>query len=252
MGYSRATLMKNKALSINRLSFCFGSKLVLNNIDIDLEEGCFHALLGPNGAGKSTLFSILTQLLMPQQGNIFVNGRSLTDAPRSALKTMGIVFQESTLDLDLTVTQNLSYHASLHGMSNTEATQSINRELARLKLENRADEKVRCLNGGHRRRVEIARALLHRPKLLLLDEPTVGLDLETREAINKHIRMLCREDGITALWATHLIDEIEMDDQVIILHHGKVQTHGICHILMELHQSDSLHTLFTLITEPKT
>ncbi|MCH7478182.1 MAG: ATP-binding cassette domain-containing protein, partial [SAR324 cluster bacterium] len=117
---------------------------------------------------------------------------------------IGVVFQQPTLDLDLTVRQNLLYHAALHGLGRTESLARIETELGRLGMAERARERVRRLNGGHRRRVEIARALLHRPGLLLLDEPTVGLDVPTRQAIVAHVHSLAREDGVAVLWATHL------------------------------------------------
>jgi len=210
------------ALSISGLSHNYGARAALDNVSFSVEKGVFCALLGPNGAGKSTLYSRLTRLITGAPAQISIAGVDLETAPRKALARMGIVFQQSTLDLDLTAHQNLTYFAALHGIGGREARVRIAAALERLDMAERAHEKVRALNGGHRRRTEIARALLHRPQVLLLDEATVGLDAAARNQITAHVHDLCADEGITVLWATHLTDEIEPDDQVVILHHGKV------------------------------
>ena len=153
-------------------------------------------------------------------------GQSLKHQPAEAMRQIGVVFQQNALDLDLTVRQNLQYHAALHGLSRKEARARGDRELERFNLLERANDAVRQLNGGHRRRVEIARALLHEPTLLLLDEPTVGLDVASRKALNEHVRTLCEEDGLTVLWATHLIEEVREEDRVLILHQGQLLADG--------------------------
>ena len=213
-------------IEASNLSFRYGDKTVLREVSFALTSGRFHALLGPNGAGKSTLFGLLTRLLALQQGDILVAGQSLKKQPAEAMRQIGVVFQQNALDLDLTVRQNLQYHAALHGLSRKEARVRGDRELERFSLEDRANDAVRQLNGGHRRRVEIARALLHNPSLLLLDEPTVGLDVASRKALNEHVRTLCDEDGLTVLWATHLIEEVRADDRVLILHQGQLLADG--------------------------
>ena len=143
-----------------------------------------------------------------------------------ALRILGVVFQSRTLDLDLSVTQNLMYHAALHGIGKREAGERADDVLARIALRDRARDKVRNLSGGQMRRVEIARALLHRPRLLVLDEPTVGLDIKSRADILGHVRQLIADEGIGVLWATHLIDEVAQDDQIIVLHQGRVLADG--------------------------
>ena len=213
-------------IEASNLSFRYGNKPVLREVSFALTSGRFHALLGPNGAGKSTLFGLLTRLLALQQGDIRLAGQSLKKQPAEAMRQIGVVFQQNALDLDLTVRQNLQYHAALHGLSRREARVRGDRELERFKLLDRANDAVRQLNGGHRRRVEIARALLHEPSLLLLDEPTVGLDVASRKALNEHVRTLCDEDGLTVLWATHLIEEVRADDRVLILHQGQLLADG--------------------------
>ncbi|MGQ7271300.1 ATP-binding cassette domain-containing protein [Marinobacter nauticus] len=213
-------------IEASNLSFRYGDRPVLREVSFALTSGRFHALLGPNGAGKSTLFGLLTRLLTLQQGELRLAGQSLKHQPAEAMRQIGVVFQQNALDLDLTVRQNLQYHAALHGLSRKEARARGDRELERFNLLERANDAVRQLNGGHRRRVEIARALLHEPSLLLLDEPTVGLDVASRKALNEHVRTLSEEDGLTVLWATHLIEEVRADDRVLILHQGQLLADG--------------------------
>ena len=208
------------ALEVSGVGFAYGARQTLNDLAFELAPGRFGALLGPNGAGKSTLIALLTRLYDLQQGDIRIFGHSLRDEPRQALRQLGVVFQQSTLDLDLSVQQNLAYHAALHGMPRREAQARIDEELLRQDLAERRHDKVRTLNGGHRRRVEIARALLHQPRLLLLDEASAGLDPASRLALGRHVRNLCREQDLCVLWTTHLLDEIEPSDDLLILHRG--------------------------------
>lgn len=212
------------ALDVSHVSYHYGARKALDDVSFSLAPGRFSALLGPNGAGKSTLFSLLTRLLVTGEGKITVAGHDLAHEPRAALSKIGVVFQQPTLDLDMSVARNMSYFAALHGLSGREAQTRIDDALDRLNMRERAAEKVRSLNGGHRRRMEIARALVHRPEILMLDEPTVGLDTASRRAITAHVHDLAR-DGLTVFWATHLVDEIEPDDDVVILHQGRVLAH---------------------------
>ncbi len=214
------------ALGVERLSYSFGARRALDDVSFTIRPGAFTVLLGPNGAGKTTLFSLITRLYDSGEGSVRILGHDLRQQPLKALARIGVVFQQPTLDLDLSVMQNLRYHAALQGIARAEATRRAETELDRLEMLERRDEKVRRLNGGHRRRVEIARALLHRPALLLLDEPTVGLDVPTRRGLVEHVHGLCRDDGIAVLWATHLIDEAAADDRVIVLHRGRVRADG--------------------------
>jgi len=214
------------ALAVEGLGYAYGPVVALDNVSFDVRPSRFTGLLGPNGAGKTTLFALITRLLRPASGWIEIAGEDLAEASSAALAPLGIVFQQPTLDLDLTVRQNLRYFASLRGMARSQADRRIERELERMDMGARAHERVRTLNGGHRRRVEIARALLHDPQLLILDEPTVGLDVPTRAAIVDHVHGLAQQDGLAVLWATHLIDEILDDDTLIVLHKGKVVDRG--------------------------
>ena len=214
------------ALEVEGLSHSFGERKALDGVSFAVRPGAFTVLLGQNGAGKTTLFSLVTRLYNNRSGSIRVYGFEVRRQPSEALARIGVVFQQRTLDLDLTVVQNLRYHAALHGIGGREARARIETELSRIGILDRAGDKVRQLSGGQVRRVEIARALLHRPRLLLLDEPTVGLDIGSRQAILDHVRRLCREERLGLLWATHLIDEVADGDRVIVLHKGRVVADG--------------------------
>lgn len=233
------------ALEVEGLIHDFGSTRALDGVAFSIRTGEFTGLLGLNGAGKTTLYSLVTRLYNNRSGSIRIFGYDVRRQSSKALSMIGVVFQQPTLDLDLTVQQNLHYHASLHGLSWGEARERLEAELARIGLIERAHDKVRSLSGGQRRRVEIARALLHRPKLLLLDEPTVGLDIGSRQDIVDHVRRLCREDGLAVLWATHLIDEIDEGDMVIVLHLGRVLASGHVAEINRRAKASSIRQAFT-------
>jgi ABC-2 type transport system ATP-binding protein len=214
------------ALSVDGVSHAYGSRQALTEVTFSIPPARFAVLLGLNGAGKSTLFSLVTRLYGTQRGRIAIFGHDVARTPGQALRLVGVVFQSRTLDLDLSVTQNLMYHAALHGIGRREARRRANDLLERIALADRAGDKVRSLSGGQMRRVEIARALLHRPRLLILDEPTVGLDIRSRADILDHVRRLVAENAVSVVWATHLIDEVAPSDDVIVLHKGRVLAQG--------------------------
>jgi ABC-2 type transport system ATP-binding protein len=237
------------ALSVMGISHRYGSRQALANVSFDVAPANFTALLGLNGAGKSTLFALITRLFGIQTGRICVFGHDISRAPGEALQSLGVVFQPRTLDLDLSAMQNLLYHAALQGIARREARQRGGELLERIGLGDRTNDKVRDLPGGQMRRLEIARALLHRPRLLLLDEATVGLDVQARADILAHVRMLVTDQGIGVLWATHLFDEINADDDVVVLHHGHVLAQGsVKHVLNESGARD-LDSGFRRLTE---
>ena len=214
------------ALEINGLSHNYGTRRALHNVSLMVPEGSFTMLLGLNGAGKTTLFSLVTGLYHNRTGTIRVCGYDPRRKPSAALSRLGVVFQARTLDLDLTVAQNLLYQAALHGIPGGEARKRTRDLLTQIGLAERARDKIRTLSGGQMRRIEIIRALIHQPALLLLDEPTVGLDIESRVSLLTEVRRRVREEGLGVLWATHLIDEVETSDRVIVLHKGHVLAAG--------------------------
>lgn len=236
------------ALEVCGLSYSYGRRKALDDVSFSIRPSTFAILLGLNGAGKSTLFSLITRLFAARYGTIRIFGHDLRDDPGAALRMLGVVFQARTLDLDLSVYQNLQYHAALHGISRGEAQVRANEILQRMQLRERARDKARSLSGGQMRRIEIARALLHDPRLLLLDEPTVGLDIEARTDILKHVRTLVADKGISAVWATHLIDEVAERDHVIILHKGAVLAEGPAAEIAKSAGAHNIHEAFALLT----
>ena len=237
------------ALSIEDLSFSYGGKKALDQVNFKIQPGECTILLGPNGAGKSTLFSLITRLYDSREGRIELCGFDVKQQTRKALEKLGVVFQQTTLDMDLTVMQNLRYHTALHGMGSKLATQRIQQELERLNMYERRFEKVRQLNGGHRRRVEIARALLHKPSLLLLDEPTVGLDVPSRQSIVEYVHQLVVDEKLAVLWASHLIDEIYPDDPLIVLHKGQVKANGTVDEVLKMANAPTIKDAFNTLTQ---
>ena len=213
---------RRPALLIDNVVKSYGPIRALDGVSFNAQSGEFIALLGPNGAGKSTLFQLLSGLFLPDLGRIEVMGHDMSRDPVPALAQLGIVFQQQTLDLELTVTANLMFHAGLHGMPRAVAQARIDEELTRLGLKDRADDKAGKLSGGNRRRVELVRALMHEPHVLLMDEPTVGLDPASRSDLLKLLLAMRAERGVAVLWATHLCDEVPDADRVIVLHRGKV------------------------------
>ena len=240
------------ALLIEDVSHAFGPRKALVAVNVSIAPGDFCVLLGLNGAGKTTLFSLVTRLYNNTAGTIRVLGHDLRRAPGQALGRLGVVFQQRTLDLDLSIMQNLIYHGALHGLPAAEVKRRAEAELALVGLSDRAGDKVRRLSGGQMRRVEIARALLHRPRLLLLDEPTVGLDIDSRQAIQDRVRALCGDERLAVLWATHLIDEVLPDSRVVVLHQGKVLASGTRDQVTSETGASDIRDAFSLLTrEPR-
>jgi ABC-2 type transport system ATP-binding protein len=239
------------AFAVEGLGHRFGQRQALSEATFAIEPGEFTVLLGLNGAGKTTLFSLATRLYAQREGTIRIFGMDLQRRPLECLQQMGVVFQQPTLDLDLTLEQNLFYHCALHGLSRREAARRIAVEVERVGLSERRRDKCRQLSGGQRRRVEIARALLHQPRLLLLDEPTVGLDISSRQFLLDHVRRLCREKGLAALWATHLIDEAADGARVIVLHKGKVRADGGTAAILGETRAPSLRAAFEILVQER-
>jgi ABC-2 type transport system ATP-binding protein len=208
------------------ISFSYGGTPALRDVSFIVRPGRATMLLGPNGAGKTTLFSLIAKLLPLTSGRLEFLDRDLGNAGYGILAGIGIVFQQPTLDLDLTVDQNLTYAAALSGIARRESSKRIDEVLPRLGLGERRHARAKTLNDGHRRRVEIARALIRQPQLLLLDEPTTGLDMPTRQALVHYLHRLAAESGMAMLWATHLSDEVRPEDDAIVLCRGKLVAQG--------------------------
>jgi ABC-2 type transport system ATP-binding protein len=213
-------------LRINGLTKRYGKQAALRSVSLALAAGSFVALLGPNGAGKSTLFQVLTGLFAADEGDVEVAGHSLRTAATRALRHIGVVFQQISLDLDLSVRRNLLFQADLQGLPRGLANERIGADTARLGLGADLDRKVRELSGGNRRKVELVRANLHRPAVLLMDEATVGLDPKSRQDLLAALHADVRERGTCVLWATHWVEEAQGADRVLVLHKGAVLADG--------------------------
>lgn len=235
------------ALDAVDLSFNYGPTTALDGASVQVPTGTFTVLLGANGAGKTTLFSIVTGLYSARGGTISVMGHDLRRDTLAALGSIGVVFQRPTLDMDLTILQNLRYYAALQGISRADAKSRINEAIATHGLTGLEKRKAAALSGGQRRRVELARALLHNPSLVLLDEPTVGLDLQSRADFVAHVRDMCASRGTGVLWATHLVDEVDETDQAIILDKGRVIESGVVKTLFTKFGVDDVADLFHIV-----
>ncbi len=242
---------RTPALVVSGVSHSFGDRKVLDRVSLTVEQGAFVVLLGLNGAGKSTLFSLITRLYDNVSGEITIRGFDVRRRPSQALQRLGVVFQSRTLDIDLTLMQNLRYHAALHGFAGRAATERAKQALELVGLADRASDKVRSLSGGQVRRVEIARSMMHHPDLLLLDEATVGLDLGARESVVKIVRDLVAKERLGVLWATHLMDEVARTDLVVILHKGVVLYNGPVPQLLTLTGTSSVREAFRSVTGTK-
>ena len=215
-----------RPLVVENVGHSYGARVALDGVSFSVAPATFTMLLGLNGAGKSTLFSLITRLYATRRGRIVIFGHDVAIESGRALAELGVVFQSRALDADISVEQNLVYHGALHGIGPREARKRGAEALERVALADRLRERVSNLSGGQVRRVEIARALIHRPRLLLLDEATAGLDVKARADILTHVRNLVTEQRIGVLWATHLIDEARGGDEVVVLHKGKVLAAG--------------------------
>jgi len=246
-----ATDERAPALLLDNVVKTYGAIRAVDGVSLAASAGEFIALLGPNGAGKTTLFQLLSGLFVPDSGRIEIMGHDMRRDPVPALAKLGIVFQQPTLDLELTTTGNLLFHAGLHGIPRAVAKPRIEKELTRLGLAERAHDKAAQLSGGNRRRLELARALLHEPRLLLMDEATVGLDPASRGDLLKFILALRAERSVAVLWATHLCDEVPNADRVVVLHHGKVMADTTPAELVAREGAATIEQAFLAMTGPQ-
>ncbi|MCF6191310.1 MAG: ATP-binding cassette domain-containing protein [Cocleimonas sp.] len=240
----------NNSVSLKGVHKSYGKVKALDDVSFELQHG-FYALLGSNGAGKSTLFQLLTGLFVPDSGSIEITGVDLNQQLTKALANIGVVFQQSALDLGLTVQANLTFHGRLHGLSTPQIKERSATELERLGILDSANKACKTLSGGNRRKVELVRALLTEPKVLLMDEATVGLDPASRDLLLRYVYDLCNERKICALWATHLIDEAEDAKQVLVLNKGKLLAQGTAQELQKATKTDNLLDAFLQLSGQK-
>ena len=214
----------NAVPAVRVINLCrqYGTRAALVGVSFTVERGELFALLGPNGGGKTTLFKILSTLLSATSGDIEVFGQSLTQNPHAIRSCLGVVFQHPSLDLKLTVMENLQHHGHLYGLHGQVLQQRAVEMLKRLNLADRSNDLVETLSGGMQRRVELAKGLLHKPTLLLLDEPSTGLDPGARRDFNDYLLQLREQEGVTVILTTHIMEEAERCDRVGILHQGKL------------------------------
>jgi len=211
------------AIQTHQLTKAYGSLKAVDNLNIAVDSGEIFGLLGPNGAGKTTAVSMLCTILKPTSGTATVNGFDIIKEPNKVRKSIGIVFQDPSIDDRLTGRENLFMHANLYGVPASEQKERINRILKLVELEDRANDLLRTYSGGMRRRLELGRGLIHYPKVLFLDEPTVGLDPQTRDHIWKYIKDLKQTHDITVVLTTHYMDEADrLANRIGIIDHGKM------------------------------
>lgn len=241
--------MKRKMIEVKSFLKKFGDFVAVDKIDFEVNKGEIFAFLGPNGAGKSTSIKIMTTVSKPTSGEVFVNGFDVSKQQNDVRKSIGIIFQDSTLDEDLTAYENLYYHAVLYKIPKSKRKKKIDELLDYVGLLDRKDDFIRNFSGGMRRRVEIARGLLHNPELLFLDEPTLGLDVQTRNFFWNHIKKVNKEKGITIFFTSHNLDEAEkIATKVAIIDHGKILIVGSPNEIKKKTKTKSLESAFLKLT----
>lgn len=213
-------------LSLKDVSKSYGATKALNGLSLDLAEFELVGLLGPNGAGKSTLFQIAAGLFAPDSGTVEVFGLDYKSSAPAILRRLGVVFQARSIDLDMTVNANLAFHGRLFGLSGSALKERIGEVTDLLEIGDLVKKPVRTLSGGNQRRVEIARALINNPQVLLMDEPSTGLDAATRRRLVDHMERVRRLKGTSILWATHLVDEVAGADRIVLISKGEVLAAG--------------------------
>ena len=213
-------------IRVENLTRRFGSILAVDNVSFEVEEGTIFGFLGPNGAGKTTTINILCTLLSPTSGKAYINGHDCYRESSEVRKSIGIVFQDSSLDKDLTARENLIFHAYLYNVDKSERRQRVEDALRLVDLSERGDDLVKKFSGGMKRRLEVARGLIHRPKVLFLDEPTLGLDPQSRSNLWEFITALPEKHNVTIFMTTHYMEEAEVCDKIAIIDRGKIITSG--------------------------
>jgi ABC-2 type transport system ATP-binding protein len=223
---ARVLPVSDVAIRTEGLCRSYGDLKALDTLDLEIPRGALFGLLGPNGAGKSTTIKILTTLLAPTTGKAFVAGHDVVHHARDVRARTGVVFQDSSLDDRLTARENLALHVAIYGVPSAERARRVGDKLDWVGLASVADHRVRTFSGGMRRRLEVARALTHEPEVLILDEPTVGLDPQTRRSVWEHLGQIAATHERTVFVTTHYMDEAERCDDVAIVDHGKLIARG--------------------------
>jgi ABC-2 type transport system ATP-binding protein len=219
--------MAEVVVAVKQLTKKFGDVVAVDNISFEVKKGELFGFLGPNGAGKSTTIKMLTTLLKPTSGSLKLAGHDVTKAQDAARKSFGIVFQDPSVDIELTAYENMELHAVFYGLSRKAARPRIEELLTLVELWDRRDAQVKTFSGGMKRRLEIARGLLHHPHVLFLDEPTLGLDTQTRNLLWHYVQKMSREEGMTVFFTTHYLEEAEANaDRIGIIDHGKLVALG--------------------------
>ena len=213
-------------IEVRNLTHRYGDRVALSNVSFDVKKGEIFGLLGPNGGGKSTLFRILTTMMAPTEGQAVLAGSDVVVDPAAVRRQVGVVFQTQSLDKALTVEENLRAQGHLHGLSGADLRGRMEQAMERLGLNDRRKDVVETLSGGLKRRVEIAKALLHRPKILLMDEASTGLDPAARRDLSRHVENLRANEGVTILLTTHILEEADRCDRLVLLHNGKIVAQG--------------------------
>lgn len=227
----------------------YGSTRALDDISFELPSNRFVGLLGPNGAGKSTLFQIASGLFAADTGTVELFGSTYQSDRSRILSQLGVVFQARSIDLDMSVEANLRFHGRLFGLGGRALAAAIDRVTELLEITDKRKRLVRAMSGGEQRRVEVARALLNSPKLVLMDEASAGLDTQSRRALVDHMSSLARQTGTTILWATHLVDELDNADQVIVLIGGRIRAMASPEELIRQTECASLTDAYVSITD---
>jgi ABC-2 type transport system ATP-binding protein len=227
----------------------FGDFCAVDHVSFAVPEGQIFAFLGPNGAGKTTTIKMLTTVLQPTSGVLRVDGHDPQREQRQVRRSFGIVFQDPSLDNELTALENMELHGVLYGVPSVERRKRIESLLRFVELWDRRSDYVKFYSGGMRRRLEVARALLHKPKILFLDEPTLGLDPQTRNHIWTFIQSLSKEEKVTVFFTTHYMDEADrVAEQVAVIDHGKIVAQGTPNELKERTQANNLEDAFIQLT----
>lgn len=241
-------MTETPVLELNDVRKSYGRTEALKGVTFSLGHAEIVGLLGPNGAGKSTLFQIAAGLFAPDGGSVKLFGLDYRRHAAEILSRLGVVFQARAIDLDMTVEANLAFHAALFGLHGPSARQRFAEVAALLEISDLVKKPVRTLSGGNQRRVEVARALLNLPDLLLMDEPSVGLDPTTRQLLVRHIHTVREQRGTSILWATHLIEEVAHADRIVLMVGGRILDQGTPAELMERSGRTSLTEAYVALT----